>query len=85
MAMDMEESMEKMGMTRLMLLKPVLHMSYTVEMVMILSMALRHTLKEYMEVLVMTPYYLVRRRYSLIDGPISMEVTGTTRSQVARL
>ena len=56
MARDMEESMEKMEMTRLMLLKPVLQMSYTVEMVMILSMALRHTLEEYMEVLVMTPY-----------------------------
>ena len=62
MAMDMEESMEKMGMTRLMLLKPVLYISYTVEMVMILSMALRHTLKKYMEVLVMTPSYLARGR-----------------------
>ena len=60
MALDMEVSIEKMGMTRLMLLKPALQIFYTVELVMILSMALRNTLKESMEVLVMTSSYLSR-------------------------
>ena len=62
MAMDMGTSMEKMGTTQLMLLTPPLYKIYTVELVMILSMAPRNTLKESMEVLVMTPSYLVRDR-----------------------
>jgi len=62
MAVDMDASGEKMGTTRLMLLTPPLYKIYTVELVMILSMAPRNTLKESMEVLVMTPSYLVRDR-----------------------
>ena len=52
---------------------------------MILSMALRNSLKVSMEVLVMTPSQLARDRKSLIAGPVSMVVMGTTPSQVARL
>ena len=56
----MGASGEKMETTQLMLLTPPLYTIYTVELVMTLSMAPRNTLKESMEVLVMTPSYLSR-------------------------